>query len=168
MANPAAPVEGGTRRIPFLIDPANPGVAYLAVGSGAIVMGAGLTPGAVPGALGWGLGSDGVPLQHHVADRFVPFALTAVTTQQLVWTPASGKKFRLLGIHLKASVATTIAILDGTGGTTILTIGAGAASPEVLTLGPIGILSGAANRAVYVTSSASAGIVGTAFGCEES
>jgi hypothetical protein len=167
MPNPVAPTEGGSRRIPFLIDPANPGVAYLAVGSGAISMGAGRTPGAVPGALGWGLGSAGVPLQHHVADRFVPFALTAVTTEQLAWTPGTGKKVRLLAIHLKATVETTIAILDGTGGSTLYTVGAEVGKTITIPLGPIGVLSGLADNALYLTSSAEADIAGTLSGCEE-
>jgi hypothetical protein len=46
MPNPVAPVEGGSRRIPFLIDPDNPGVAYLQAGEGGIDMGAGRTDGA--------------------------------------------------------------------------------------------------------------------------
>jgi hypothetical protein len=167
MANPIAPTDGDARRIPFLVDPANPGVPYLAVGSGAISMGAGRTLGAVPGALGWGLGSDGVPLQHHVADKFVPFALTAVTTEQLAWTPGTGKKVRLLAIHLKASVETTIAILDGTGGSTMYTVGAEAGKTITLPLGPIGVLSALADNVLYLTSSAEADIAGTLSGCEE-
>jgi hypothetical protein len=166
MANPTAPTEGGARRIPFLVDPANPGDPFLPVGSGNLSMGAGRTPGAVPGALGWGLGSDGVPLQHHVADRFVPFALTAVTTEQLAWTPGTGKKVRLLAIHLKASVETTIAILDGTGGSTLYTVGAEAGKTITIPLGPIGILSALADNALYITSSAEADLAGTLSGCE--
>lgn len=46
MANPLAPLEGDGRRIPFLIDPDNPGTAYLAAGEGGIDMGIGRTEGA--------------------------------------------------------------------------------------------------------------------------
>jgi hypothetical protein len=167
MPNPIAPVEGGSRRIPFLIDPDNPGVAYLPVGSGALDMGAGRTLGAVPGALGWSLGSDGVPLQHHAADTFTPVDLSAVTTEQAAWDPTAGKKFRLLGIHLVASVGTTIALLDGTAGATIFTIGAAAGVAFTLDLGPIGILSATADKVLFLTSSVEADIAGTLWGCEE-
>jgi len=44
--NPNAPVEGTGRRIPFIVDPDNPGVAYLTAGEGGIDMGAGRTDGA--------------------------------------------------------------------------------------------------------------------------
>ena len=167
MANPVAPTEGGTRRIPFLVDPANPGDPFLPIGSGAIGMGAGRTLGAVQGALAWGLGSDGVPLQHHVADTFVPFDLSAVTTEQLAWTPDTGKKVRLLAIHLKATVETTVAILDGSGGDPLYTVGAPAGLPVTIPLGPIGAVSALADNAVYITSSAEADIAGTLSGCEE-
>jgi hypothetical protein len=46
MPNPNAPTEGAGRRIPFIVDPDNPGVAYLAAGEGGIDMGAGRTDGA--------------------------------------------------------------------------------------------------------------------------
>ena len=46
MPNPNAPVEGTGRRIPFVVDPDNPGTAYLQAGEGGIDMGAGRTDGA--------------------------------------------------------------------------------------------------------------------------
>jgi hypothetical protein len=46
MSNPTAPTEGGGRRIPFLVDPDNPGNAYLPAGKGGLDMGAGRTEGA--------------------------------------------------------------------------------------------------------------------------
>jgi hypothetical protein len=46
MPNPTAPTEGAGRKIPFLVDPANPGTAYLAAGEGGIDMGVGRTEGA--------------------------------------------------------------------------------------------------------------------------
>jgi hypothetical protein len=46
MPNPLAPTEGAGRRIPFIVDPDNPGVAYLQAGEGGIDMGAGRTDGA--------------------------------------------------------------------------------------------------------------------------
>jgi len=51
MANPTAPTEGGSRRIPFLVDPDNPGTAYLAAGKGGMDMGAGQTEGAAAYAI---------------------------------------------------------------------------------------------------------------------
>ena len=46
MPNPLAPVEGSNRRIPFMVDPDNPGVAYLTAGRGGIDMGVDRTEGA--------------------------------------------------------------------------------------------------------------------------
>lgn len=46
MPNPLAPTEGSGRRIPFIVDPDNPGTAYLVAGEGGIDMGAGRTEGA--------------------------------------------------------------------------------------------------------------------------
>jgi hypothetical protein len=46
MPNPPAPVDGQSRRVPFLVDPDNPGTAYLAAGEGGIDMGAGRTDAA--------------------------------------------------------------------------------------------------------------------------
>ena len=42
MPNPIAPNEGSGRRIPFLVDPNNTGVAFLQAGEGAFVMGGGM------------------------------------------------------------------------------------------------------------------------------
>lgn len=167
MANPSAPLEGSGRRIPFLLDPDNPGVAYLAFGVGAIDTGTGTGPGAAQAVVPFGVSSLGVPIRHHVADTFKPFDLTAVTTEQVLWTPGSGQKFRLLGIHLKADVETKLALLDDTGGTVIFRIGAPDSLPVTIDLGPIGILSSAIDQPLYVTSSASAAISGTVWGCED-
>ena len=170
MANPDAPLDGGSRRIPFLMDPDDPANPALAMGAGAVSMGGGRTKGGVQAVQLWGLTSTGM-VRAHFADTFKPFDLTAVTTEQLIWDPASGKKFRVLGIHLKASVETKIALIDGTGGAAIFRIGAGDSVPITLgtnELGPIGLLSGLADRSLYLTSSASADIAGTVMGTEES
>jgi len=167
MPNPAAPNESGGRRIPFLVDPDDSGAAaYLPFGIGAKVIGTGVTPGAAQATTPWGVGSNGVILRPYVADTFVPFSLTAVTTEQLIWNPAAGKSFRLLGITLKSTVEAVLNLLNGTGGATIFTIGAGDSVPVYLPLGPVGIL-GTVDASLYVTSSASADIAGTVFGCVE-
>jgi hypothetical protein len=136
------------------------------MGIGAIDISGG-TPGAAGAVSLWGPSSGGVVVRHHVADTFKPFSLTTVTTEQLIWDPAAGKKFRLLGFTLKATVETLIAFLDGTGGTVVFRVGAADSQPITLDLGPIGILSGAANANLYITSSASADVAGTAWGTEE-
>jgi hypothetical protein len=166
MANPVAPTEGGGRRIPFLADPDNTSVAYLPFGIGAANLGAGVTPGAAEAVTPWGVGSDGVILRPYVADTFVPFDLTTVTTEQLIWNPAAGKSFRLLGLVIKSTVEADLNLLDGTGGSVIFTIGAGDSVALPLNLGPNGIL-GTVDASLYVTSSASADIAGTVWGCVE-
>jgi hypothetical protein len=169
MANPSAPVDGGTRRIPFLMDPDDPGNAGLPMGEGRVSMGAGRTDGLVQAVSPWVRTSNGM-VRGYAPDVFKVFDLTAVTTEQLIWTPASGFKFRVLGIHLKASVETKVALIDGTGGSVIFRIGAGDSVPISIghdIFGPIGLLSGAADRALYLTSSASADLAGTVMGIEE-
>src|SRR5437773_708353 len=70
-----------------------------------------------------------------------------ITTAQPIWTPAAGKRFRLMGYHLSITIAGgNIQLRDGAGGTVIATI------PIVLAVGGFpmqlgnGILSGAADR----------------------
>lgn len=166
MANPTAPQEGSGRHMEFLSDPAHIGTPYWPIGTGAISLGGGNTPGAVPGVVPWGLSTNGVHVQHHVADKFKPFSLSAVTTEQKIWD-VTAVKFRMMGAVLTADATTNIAFLDGTAGTVIYRVRLLINSPVQLDLGPIGILSDTLGKDLYVTSSASAAIVGTVWGTEE-
>jgi hypothetical protein len=99
-------------------------------------------------------------------NTFKPLDVSAATAEATIWTPAAGKKFRLMGFILATGVASTLTFKDNTGGTTIFVARAAADTPLVVNLGN-GILSGAADRVLTVTRGTSATLVGTVFGTEE-
>ncbi len=97
--------------------------------------------------------------------RFVTVDLASGTAETTVWTPAAGKKFRLMGLFLKAGAATKLTFKDGTGGAIIVVLDLDAA-PNTLYLGN-GILSAAANNVLTVTRSVAATLAGMLIGCDE-
>lgn len=101
-----------------------------------------------------------------VAAVFKPVDLSSGTTETAVWTPAAGKKFRLLRLVLTGSAQTKLTFKDGAGGTTIAVVELGANSPLVVDLSN-GILSTAANNVLTVTRSVAATLAGTLMGIEE-
>jgi hypothetical protein len=102
------------------------------------------------------------------ATTFKVVDLAAGTTETTIWTPASGKKFRLMGLQLRiGSTAAKLTFRDGTGGTTILVMDLPANTfLQPMPLGQ-GILSATADNVLTVTRSASTLLVGTVWGCEE-
>lgn len=104
------------------------------------------------------------------ANVFKPIAAVAVVagTPVTVWTPAAGKKFRLMGFMLSLSVAGSVLLLDNAGGaeivrTPLMAAGAGLASPP---LGN-GALSAVANNVLKVDVTANGNVSGFVFGTEE-
>ena len=99
----------------------------------------------------------------------VLLAALAITTEADVWVPTSGKKFRLMGFVITQNTLTgDIALKDGTGLATILTVPATpVGQPLTLNLGATGILSGAVNRHLTATGTATETISGFVWGCEE-
>lgn len=97
---------------------------------------------------------------------FKPFSLGAGTVETTIWTPAAGKKFRLMGFVIGAGAATTILFNDNTGGTLIFTGKVTTGIALAVTLGN-GILSGAADRVLTVTRGTSGTLDGTVYGTEE-
>lgn len=93
----------------------------------------------------------------------------AVGSEVTIWTPASGKKFRIMGFVLTSGTAGgTVALKDNTAGTTILqiplsTVGATVVSPPMGN----GILSATANNVLTATGVATQTISGYVFGTEE-
>lgn len=93
-------------------------------------------------------------------------ALGSITT---VWTPATGKKFRLMGGTISSSAAVSILFEDNSAGTTIFR------TPKLLVDTPYdfivnggqGKLSASANNVLKATSSSAANITGTIWGTEE-
>lgn len=100
---------------------------------------------------------------------FVPVSAVSIAAEATLWTPTSGKKFRLMGGLLTATgAAGNIIVKDGSGGSTIFLIpNTLVGTPFLFNLPGIGILSGAANnllRAIGVTSQV---LNGTLWGREE-
>jgi len=97
---------------------------------------------------------------------FKPIDLAAATAEATIWTPTTGKKFRLMGFILTVGAASTLTFKDNTGGTTIFIARGGTDTPLAINLGN-GILSGAINRLLTVTRGTSATLTGTVYGTEE-
>ena len=101
---------------------------------------------------------------------FKDVATIAIGTIATVWTPAGGKKFRLMGGIISVTAAVNILFEDNAAGAgnfvvRIPTMLVG--TPFQFTLGGNGFLSAVANNVLKATSSAAANLVGTLFGTEE-
>ena len=167
MPNPNSPANGNGQSLDYLITDA--GVAKLKRGVG------GYAPtGAVDGSADTSvqivtLGSSGALGLARTPDVFVPFSGLDITTEADVWVPTSGKRFRLMGFVIGQGTLTgDIALKDGTGLATILTVPATpVGQPLALDLGATGILSGAVNRHLTATGTATETISGFVYGIEE-
>jgi hypothetical protein len=100
---------------------------------------------------------------------FKTVSLGAGTTETTIWTPTSGKKFRLMGFILTPGAATTLTFKDNTAGTTIFVT---RGTTDVAIIVPAvalgnGILSGAADRVLTVTRGTSSTLDGVLIGTEE-
>lgn len=100
---------------------------------------------------------------------FKQLSAVLITAETTIWTPAGGKKFRLMGFVIAQGVLTgAITLRDNTAGTIILTIpqntvGVAFASPNMGN----GILSAAANNVLTAQGVATETITGYFFGTEE-
>ncbi len=90
-----------------------------------------------------------------------------VNAETTVWTPAGGKKFRLMGVQLAASVAGNIIFRDNTAGTIIAIVPSAAGGAGVYVSFGNGILSAAANNVLTAQGPGASTLSGTIFGCEE-
>lgn len=92
-----------------------------------------------------------------------------ITTSTALWTPAAGKKFRLLGGMVSVGTAAgNVLIQDAVSGSTIFILPKQALD-TVFYVGPFGngILSAAANNALAAIGASTATISGTLWGTEE-
>lgn len=94
------------------------------------------------------------------------FDIAVCGTEATIWTPATGKKFRMMGIAVAPSAAAAMTFKDNTAGTTILIARAGAGIPSTINF-ENGILSTTANNLLTIQSSAAAICSGTVWGIEE-
>lgn len=99
---------------------------------------------------------------------FKTFNLAASSAEQTIWTPAAGKKFRLMGFVLTINtLAATVTFRDNTAGATIfVTAGPAASVIQPSNLGN-GILSAVADNRLTIQASAVSALVGTVWGTEE-
>src|SRR5438270_894637 len=108
-----------------------------------------------------------MPLNPVVVKPVTGLAVVA-NTPQAVWTPATGKKFRLMGYHLGVAVAAASVILKDNGTEVVrsgfLAIGQTDACDL---LASVGIPSAAANNPLQVDVSANATVHGFVWGFEE-
>ena len=96
----------------------------------------------------------------------------SVASETTIWTPAAGRKFRLMGYQLTSgTVGGNVTLKDNTAGTTILVIPFGATgSPNLTCTSPPmgnGILSAAINNVLTATGVATQTLSGFLFGTEE-
>lgn len=109
-----------------------------------------------------------------VANVFRPITVTAVgaTSEVVLWTPASGRRFRLMGFYLlsSANFGFNVQLRDGAGGNTVVALLLRGGVPESANLGQ-GRLSIAANNplVLYNNSGAawSGALCGIVWGTEE-
>jgi len=100
---------------------------------------------------------------------FKPLSAVVITAETTIWTPAAGKKFRLMGFQLTQGVVTgAVTLRDNTAGSTIYIIPPHtiAVSIPTVNLGN-GILSAAANNVLTAQGASTETLTGTIWGMEE-
>jgi hypothetical protein len=108
--------------------------------------------------------------RRRTANVFKSFSGSVITSETAIWTPTSGKKFRIMGFVVTQTVAAgDITVRDGTGLATILTIpSTPTGQPLAFPLGGgNGILSGAINRVLTMQGVSTEAISGFVYGTEE-
>ena len=90
-------------------------------------------------------------------------------TAQAIWTPASGKKFRLYGFHVGVSAAASVLFKEGAGNTSIGVRSGLLAANGTCWVDAIGegVLSAAADNALKVDVTANATVHGFVWGYED-
>lgn len=92
-----------------------------------------------------------------------------ITSETTIWTPAAGKKFRLMGICVTQGVATgAVTLKDNTAGTTILIVPQNTIGVyECIQLPGNGILSATAANVLTATGASTETLTGFVYGTEE-
>ena len=105
--------------------------------------------------------------RNRISNVFKPQDAVSIAAEATLWTPGSGKKFRLLGYHLSASVAGNILLKDGVSGSTIAVVPSGAGGSGVFVSLGNGILSATAGNPLRAIGPATSTVSGVVIGCEE-
>jgi hypothetical protein len=90
-----------------------------------------------------------------------------ITTETTIWTPAAGKKFRLMAILFTLSSATRLTLRDNTAGTQFVVVAPNAGLPTVLVYPGNGYLSSSINNVLTAQSAAIANLDAVLIGTEE-
>lgn len=99
---------------------------------------------------------------------FIPLNAVSINAESAIWTPAAGRRFRLMGATLSVgTVAGNVILRDGTGLATIAIIPAGAVNTPAQFDFRNGIVSGAINRILTAQGALTATLSGTLWGTEE-
>lgn len=102
-------------------------------------------------------------------NKFITLNAVSIASETTIWTPAAGKKFRLMGYVLETgTVGGNVQLKDNTAGTLIHIVPFGAASTVIVSpfMGN-GQLSSAANNVLTATGAATQTLSGTLIGIEE-
>lgn len=99
---------------------------------------------------------------------FKSLSAVVITSETTIWTPAGGKKFRLMGLVISQGVATgAVTFRDNTGGSTVFILGANTVGVAIYIPLGNGILSSAANNVLTAQGASTETITGVVFGTEE-
>lgn len=102
------------------------------------------------------------------ANVFKNLSAVVITSETTIWTPASGKKFRLMGLVLAQGVLTgAITLKDNTAGSTILIIPPTTVGVSFQIILGNGILSATADFVLTATGSTGETLTGFVYGREE-
>jgi len=103
----------------------------------------------------------------YVPSKFIDMSAVSITSIATIWTPATGKKIRLLGGTFSVSAAGSVLFEDNAGGTTVFrTAKLAADTPYFFDFGN-GIPLAAINNVLKATLSVAGTITGTLYGVEE-
>jgi hypothetical protein len=100
--------------------------------------------------------------------KYIEFLNLANATATTIWTPNTGRKFRLLGVQVSSSAAATLHLRDGAGGTKFHSYRTGGADTKDFDFRN-GYLSSAANNVleIYNETGSAVSVWVTAYGTEE-
>ena len=117
------------------------------------------------------VGQDGTPVRR--ANTFKPFSVTVASlgiAPQTVWTPATGRRFRLLGYTLTSNKAASVQFRDGSVATILATgaLVANTPAPQPVAFGD-GYRSASANNLLQLDVDTAVPVIisGTVWGTEE-
>ena len=118
------------------------------------------------GAAGSNSAQGAKRVECYTPDTFKDLATVAAGSIVTVWTPATGKSVRFMGLTVSASAAVSLLFEDNAAGTTVFrTPTLLANTPYTFDLGN-GSQLAAAGNVLKLTSSAAANVTGTLYGVE--